>query len=949
MKSETQSFGPQSASNVNEEPTINVRRNRQSETESKSNAKSVAGEYIPTNQVQIEPSELKTRLQKAWGAMPIVGEVIFGYRLEAELGRGAFGRVFLASQPELANRLVALKISANLTGESRALALLQHTNIVPVYSVHQNESLQGVCMPYFGAATVARLLGRFRETNSLPTTGMELVETLRFRKESTSLVDLEPLVPLPELPDLSRTLPPQLSSGTYVDAVCWLLARIADGLSHAHDRGLIHRDIKPANILVSDDGQPMLLDFGVAEEYRLRTASKGSTVGGTVPYMAPEQIEEFVNGVQRSDVRSDIYSLGIVLYELLTGRYPFPDSQKSYSEPTLQLLTTRNSAHLSIREFNLSVSPGLESIVLTCLQVDPRKRYQSAAALRDDLERHLSHRPLAIAPERSWKERFQKFSRRNPYITSNFTIGTAAMIVLMILGLGFVSRLNQLHYYEAQNAKRSLSEAIAGNQQILYAKADEVQNIRNAIDRIRASIDVYGFVEDPQWERRTVWSSLSETEQDAVRRDLADACHLIARGFGVLGTEAGPDSRDLSEALRFSNLAEKISGPNTSRVTFSLRQSLLKKMNRGEEATAASEIANSKPLLTARDFYFAAAEEIKKDNYQGALAFYRESRKRDPKFFWAYFGEGVCLCSLGQWDEARHHFTTAIALSPDNAWAYHNRGLAEYKLGNFNAAVADETRAIELQPDLHDAYLTRSDANRMRKDYQAALEDLDRAIGLGVPLSAIQAQRTLINRALGLDKKTPGNPGEKEVEDDTAVKTADEWIRFGIEQMEKDLEAANQSFDKALALEPKSVTGLLYKAHVLQRLSRFEECLDVLNRTLAVDKDNYRAYGGRAVVNARLKRWDRAIEDAKATLDRNLSAATVLQIACVYSLCSVSNPEYKSEAVTLLGIAVRNGVDYNRLAKNRDLDPIRSMPEYDRIIQSAKARTVPNLSPNPKP
>ena len=124
-------------------------------------------------------------LARATIGMPRAGDDFLGFRLAEELGRGAFGRVFLAHQGELSDRPVALKITADLRGEPQTLARLQHTNIVPIYSVHRARPFQAVCMPYFGATTLADLVHSWREREALPESGKELVSTLCNRKSVT--------------------------------------------------------------------------------------------------------------------------------------------------------------------------------------------------------------------------------------------------------------------------------------------------------------------------------------------------------------------------------------------------------------------------------------------------------------------------------------------------------------------------------------------------------------------------------------------------------------------------------------------------------------------------------------------------------------------------------------------------------------------------------------------
>ena len=278
--------------------------------------------------------------------MPEVGDSFLGFHLIGELGRGAFSRVYLAQQGDLANRPVALKVSPEFFSESQTLAQLQHANIVPIYSIHHVEALHAVCMPYFGSTTLKDVYRDLRKHEALPASAKGLLSTLYNRESDprhrgsaisskvemaegpTALSEREPVgatTPSPSRPHTAILM--MLEKLTYVQAVLWMAARLEDGLAHAHERGILHRDLKPANILLTDEGQPMLLDFNLSEDLKVRSGA-AAAIGGTLPYMSPEHLDAFRGGARPVDARSDLYSLGVILYELLAGRRPFeiPDA-----------------------------------------------------------------------------------------------------------------------------------------------------------------------------------------------------------------------------------------------------------------------------------------------------------------------------------------------------------------------------------------------------------------------------------------------------------------------------------------------------------------------------------------------------------------------------------------------------------------------------------------------
>src|SRR5205823_14394921 len=160
----------------------------------------------------------------------------------------------------------------------------------------------------------------------------------------------------------------RLAKMTYVDALLWIIQCVAEGLAHAHERGIVHRDLKPANVLLTNDAAPMVLDFNLAEDLKLRSTLPGALIGGTLPYMAPECLQALAERREHADARSDLYALGILLFELLTGRHPFPLPRSRSREAVAGLLEERRRGAPGLRAVNAAVSPATEAIVRRCLE-----------------------------------------------------------------------------------------------------------------------------------------------------------------------------------------------------------------------------------------------------------------------------------------------------------------------------------------------------------------------------------------------------------------------------------------------------------------------------------------------------------------------------------------------------------------------------------------------------
>jgi serine/threonine protein kinase len=324
---------------------------------------------------------------------PTPGEMVGDFRVVTELGRGARGCVVLATQPALANRPVVLKLAPAEGHEHLSLARLQHTHIVPLYAVYDDPSqnTRVLCMPYFGSVTLARLLRTLDEIPTAKRTGRDVIEALE-RAQSSSPIPLAGGGPAFRF----------LSRASYVQAICWIGACLADALHDAHERGLLHLDLKPSNVLIAADGQPMLLDFHLAREPLARGTFVSGRLGGTPMYMAPEHanaLESYTadRAIEIAvDGRADVYSLGLTLYEALGGTIPI-------------------RPHTRVRkilELNPRVDAGLADLLERCLADDPNHRYPDAAALAADLRRHMNDLPLQGVPSRGVWTRVRRWRRR---------------------------------------------------------------------------------------------------------------------------------------------------------------------------------------------------------------------------------------------------------------------------------------------------------------------------------------------------------------------------------------------------------------------------------------------------------------------------------------------------------------------------------------------------------
>ena len=433
------------------------------------------------------------------------------YRLLEKLGEGGFGLVFKAEQVQPIQRLVAVKILkagmdtqqviARFETERKSLALMEHPNIARVLDAGETERGQ----PYFVMELV-----RGRSITSYSS-----------KKNLTLNQRLELFIP------------------------------VCQAVNHAHQKGIIHRDLKPSNVMVMEEnGQPMpkVIDFGIAKVLEQKDASVTLATGmdqlvGTPGYISPEQIE---HGSSHVDTRSDVYALGAILMELLTGKAlvtPMDLAQK----PLHQILrdqVERDPPRPSSRE--PSLKGDLDWIILKALERDPARRYGSADELGDDLKRFLRHEPVrAFPPSRAYI--IGKFVRRH-----QFGVAASVAIALAVLSGGITSTAL---YFEAEK-NRIAAEDAGQNLKKEYSRSDEVM--------ARQLTERRDYTESVAWLTRALRTDPSNTLAATNLLSLLQHVHLLHPTTPELALPEGAQEARLVGLSRQSNRAIAISRVKTA-------------------------------------------------------------------------------------------------------------------------------------------------------------------------------------------------------------------------------------------------------------------------------------------------------------------------------------------------------------------------------------------------
>lgn len=880
---------------------------------------------------------------------PRVGEAFHDCQLVGELGRGAFGRVYLARQNVLAGRFVVLKVTQINDAEPETLARLQHTNIVPVYSLRRDEKLQSICMPYLGIVTLADLLrapnlGTSLAGDVISTVAGTKLETLRNSIPNTAVDSASPSGPAFAPPRSKDPLMECQRVGLHGYFELMML-QLAEALEYAHSHGVIHADIKPANILIGDDGIPLLLDFHLAGRQQA-TGSRSYVAGGTLPYMSISQLR-YWQGLGELTHTADVFSLGVVMYQALTGRLPYP-IRGSSDEDIERMIDDRRRPPVPLRRINPDISPTLAKIIEECL--DEQGGYRNAAQLCRDLQLHRDDRPVQWAGNPSLSERFAKWRRRHPRICSALSV-TALFVVLLLTLLGGIwNRLDHSARVEATLSSRQLQREIHRETLPITAGMEDPPILKAAIGDLDA--DLRNAIEGEDAERRRRFLGPDDLFRE--NRELQLATFWLARASYYLGLNAATET-ERNEALNNGLQAidrlppDAIGGANMLRRLRTEIESAIVRDEGGIGSQPLDLVDSADPDSREPDAnsYLRQLTDAESRRWEGdtnsALQILRSMTSQFPDDPIVWLLKGHVHMQRGEPEMALACYDVVRGVAPDSPWGHYFAGRAFFEMNQLDEADRAFTESIERSPDSN-TLLNRALVRQRMGSYQSAIDDINRAIDAGpVPARAWLIKSRLLRQIGEVERAEEARRKFMSLTPDDALS----WNARGIEHVaEGELNAALHDFEQALRVDPQRAETLQNLAALkAEKLRQPERAIEPLTRLMEIDPQSASTVATRGVLFARLGRVPEALADARRAMQIDASADTLYRVAGIFALLSRQQRQAAESAMALLRRAAV--LDGRRVLENMetdvDLDPIRDRDDFQALLDTLKS-----WSANPK-
>lgn len=835
-------------------------------------------------------------------------EELGDFRIVREVGRGGMGVVYEAEQISLGRR-VALKILPlagvldsrrlqRFKNESRAAAALHHAAIAPVYSTGCERGVHYYAMQFIDGATLAELIAALRSGgtktpgDSSPEGDDSQAPTLPHgnRPESNRSHD-KSLANRPTRPRAAadestlRALAATPAGRPHYRAVAGLAAVAAEALDYAHQQGVVHRDIKPANLMLDKDGRLWVTDFGLAHIEADVGVTLTGDVLGTLRYMSPEQLLARRGVV---DGRSDVYSLGATLYELLTLQPAFPGDERA---DLLERIASEEPT--ALRAIDSRIPVDLETVVLKALAKNPAERYATAADMADDLRRFLDDRPILARPptlaQRAsrWVRRHRAISAALGAVAATLLVTAAAALVLYARSAASAaarqaetnSRIaqllatavqaqeqsgsaadQQLSREQARDAVReaaTLSQLPSADRQLanrareLLAKMDDEANDRELLARLeeawlkatlvdnrtgqfqfaRSASDAKKAFEQwglkPESAIETAAKKI-EARPPQVQAEIAAGIDRWIRAISAKGELSAADKR---LGIWLSKLYQRI---DADPWRAQLRKALIAKDHQALLKLAQAAELRDQPVFIAQTLGDALCE--KPETSKAGIGVLESAAQRTPDDFWIHY-RLIVFHLQGRpprAEEALRHASIAVALRPNVAAAHVLQGIAFRGAGRIPEAIEAYRRAIELAPDYTDAYGNLGGALTDLDDMAGAEAAFRKAIAIEPYAEAHYNLGNTLARQGRVEEAIPEY--RKAIE--FRPKYANAWCKLGYLASEKrQFVESLEYYRKAVAADPANSEATTGLAIALSELGQFDLALHGYIKALALAPD----------------------------------------------------------------------------------------------------------------
>jgi tetratricopeptide (TPR) repeat protein/serine/threonine protein kinase len=751
------------------------------------------------------------------------------FRLIREVGRGGMGVVYEAEQVSLKRR-VALKVlpfAATMDprqlqrfhNEVRAAASLDHPNIVHVHAVGCERAVHFYAMQFIEGQTVAAMIADLRQAGGQPVLPGGQATTPYFMGQPVASAETAPRAAA----STERSPRPR----THFRRMAELGIQAAEALDHAHSLGIVHRDVKPANMMVDGRGCLWVTDFGLAHiQSDARLTMTGDLVG-TLRYMSPEQALAKRVVV---DHRTDVYSLGATLYELLTLEPVFAGGDRQELLRQIAFEEPRPP-----RRILKAIPAELETIVQKAMEKNPADRYATAKELANDLRRFLADEPIRARPA-GVARRLRKWGRRNPAITAAALAALAATVIVLSGGVGWVvndqatrtkateTEVNRaLDESVESQRRRRVPEALSAARRAQAALAGghaDAELRRRAGARV-FDLDLLARLEDARLESTAGKENHFDfAHADRRNGEIFQEFHLDLEGSSAL--EAGMHIRDSTVALELAaffdhwammrrnrNPQDEASWKyllNVARAAdpdgwrTQVRDALA-----GKDREVLVRLASADEAVDLLPWtLYAVAQFLKgSGDVLPAEALLRQGQRQHPDDFWINEELGLLLqeAKPSRHDEAIPFLMVAVALRPQSPAAHSNLGVALADRKDLEGAIAEYGKAIGLDPKGAVAHYNLGNALHDKNDLDGAIAEYRKAIDLDPKLALPHSN---LGNALHDKNDLDGEIAEyrKAIDLDPRLAHAHDLLGCVLRD-KKDLDGAIAEHCKAIDLDPK--------------------------------------------------------------------------------------------------------------------------------------------------